>query len=76
MRLGDDFDWLEVGHSANQEALVVSLRGSWMLCTTHTAKFTKIQQHYDVCSLDKLLYILQRRFYIVPIVGTETNCLG
>ena len=32
MRLGDDFDWLG-DHSANQEALEVSLRGSWMLCT-------------------------------------------
>jgi len=33
VRHGDDFDWLNGHSAANEEALEVSSRGSWMLCT-------------------------------------------
>ena len=34
----DYFDWLG-GHSENQEALEVSLRGSWLLCNPPPPKW-------------------------------------
>ena len=67
-------DWLG-GHSANQEALKVSSRGSWLLCTPSLPVDTQSIYHKCICTFVYLSIYLSIYIYISINLWSTILCI-